>query len=366
MDHDFYKEKISAYFDGELKDELAVMVAEHLKECQECRMELEKLQQLKEFIEENSELSESEYWEKSAQRIESAIGADEKVKTIVTDIKPVSWKGLGWKLATVAASIALITFIAIYEKDMSDEMYELTEPDSILLNQPTTTDATSNQFENREVQEKPSETLEEFENKSIPEVNGYTEISKEEKIDQVKLRGVITEEINLKSQTPSLLVAEEAPEKDDTNSEVAGSDKIQVISNRIKESEKQLSAEQTQELATDELKLTDESGKPITLTGWQNKRDEILSSLNKIDRLEIKQSYAKSKTSNRASSASIQPDQVLVLLECYYNIAILTSDALEYNKSVEEIKKYSVSKNEEYKKQAGYYIEKLSEKGDKR
>ena len=54
MDHGYFKDRISAYYDNNLKPEERVVIEEHLKECEECRKLLAELAKLDRLVEEHS------------------------------------------------------------------------------------------------------------------------------------------------------------------------------------------------------------------------------------------------------------------------------------------------------------------------
>jgi len=120
MDHSYYRDKISAYVDNELSPQEREIVQQHISECQECRNLLAELEKLDRFVQQRSQLAGEEYWERSAQKIEQRLGFTGETK--VTDITPSRWKGLVPKLAAVAASIAVLGFIALYERDILKEV----------------------------------------------------------------------------------------------------------------------------------------------------------------------------------------------------------------------------------------------------
>ncbi len=120
MDHSYYRDKISAYVDNELSPHDREIIQQHISECQECRKLLAELEKLDRFVQQRSQLAGEEYWEQSAQRIEQRLGFTGETK--VTDITPSRWKGLVPKLAAVAASIAVLGFIALYERDISRQI----------------------------------------------------------------------------------------------------------------------------------------------------------------------------------------------------------------------------------------------------
>jgi hypothetical protein len=126
MDHSYYRERMSAYFDNELPLQEREVVEQHLAQCSECQNILAELKQLHRAVEKHAQLDGEKYWEKSAQRIEQRLGFARQAP--VTDITPSRWKSLVPKLAAVAASIAALAFIALYEKEISRDI-EVTAPD---------------------------------------------------------------------------------------------------------------------------------------------------------------------------------------------------------------------------------------------
>ncbi len=122
MNHEYFKDRISGFHDGALKNEEEFAIAQHLKECEECRKLLADLRRLDRLVEDQSGLADDEYWERAARHIEHAITPTSREK--VTEIFGKPWRGLWWKFASVAASVALITFIALYEGDVRREAQE--------------------------------------------------------------------------------------------------------------------------------------------------------------------------------------------------------------------------------------------------
>jgi len=122
MEHSYFKDRISAFLDGELPPYEEQVVGEHLAGCEECQQIKAELEKIDSLVEKYSDLDDDEYWEKSAQKIEDAIGISETQIEDITPGKKSNYKGLGWKLATVAASIAVLTFIGLHEKDIFKEI----------------------------------------------------------------------------------------------------------------------------------------------------------------------------------------------------------------------------------------------------
>ena len=127
MDHGYFKDRLSAYIDQELTPEETRAVADHLEECAECRQELTRLGELERLVGEHSGLDGEEYFEQSARKIEERLGL---VDTTVTDISPASekrFKGLWWKVTSIAASVAILTFVGLH-KDEIFESGDITAP----------------------------------------------------------------------------------------------------------------------------------------------------------------------------------------------------------------------------------------------
>ena len=115
MEHSYYQERISAYFDGELSEEERRMVREHLQECPQCRALLDELGRLEGLAERHVDIPDGDYWEQSARRIEERLGPEEEGK--VVDVAG-GWRGLGWKLAGVAAALVVLTFVGVHRDDI--------------------------------------------------------------------------------------------------------------------------------------------------------------------------------------------------------------------------------------------------------
>lgn len=119
MNHGYFQDRLSAYFDQALTLEEMQMMKEHLASCAECREQLDDLAKLDRLIEAKADLGESDYWEKAAQTIERRLTTGNESK--VTKVRS-GWFGLGWKLVATAASIAALTFIALHEGEIQDSV----------------------------------------------------------------------------------------------------------------------------------------------------------------------------------------------------------------------------------------------------
>lgn len=119
MDHGYFKDRISAYFDNSLRPEEKVVIEQHLEQCEECRKLLEAFRKLDRLVEEKSSLGEDEYWERSARKIEEMLGFEQA--TEVTKIASRRRFGMTWKLVAVAASVVLLTLVSIHRDEIWKE-----------------------------------------------------------------------------------------------------------------------------------------------------------------------------------------------------------------------------------------------------
>ena len=126
MDHGYFKDRISAYLDGDLPPYEEQAMAAHLEGCEECRMLLEELRQVERLVEDHSGLKGDEYFEQLAQKIERRIGGGQE-EPEVTDISGPGRSGLVWKLTAAAASVAVLVFIGLHQTDIL-EMEESVVP----------------------------------------------------------------------------------------------------------------------------------------------------------------------------------------------------------------------------------------------
>lgn len=119
MDHGYFKERLSAYLDKGLPADEQFLMEQHVRECPECRAMLEEYEKLDAFVREKAGLDDRDYWEESAQRIEQRLGFSSAAQreTEITDIRS-NWRGLGWKIVGVAASVAVLVFIGVHQSDI--------------------------------------------------------------------------------------------------------------------------------------------------------------------------------------------------------------------------------------------------------
>jgi len=115
MDHSYFRDKVSAYADNELPLDERRVIDEHLAECPECRALLKQIESLSRLAESHRDLAGDDVFEAMACRIDMALGVEDAP---VTSISGGKWRGLGWKLAAVAASLAVLTFIGLHTDEI--------------------------------------------------------------------------------------------------------------------------------------------------------------------------------------------------------------------------------------------------------
>ncbi|MCH9025067.1 MAG: zf-HC2 domain-containing protein, partial [candidate division Zixibacteria bacterium] len=114
MEHSYYKDKLSAYFDSALEVQEMELLRRHLEGCAECRELLEKLSSLSQKIEELSGLNENEYFDSLAAKIDNRIAVTDS-KVVELPRKEFHRFGFGWKIGAVAASFMLIATVTYYQ-----------------------------------------------------------------------------------------------------------------------------------------------------------------------------------------------------------------------------------------------------------
>jgi hypothetical protein len=346
MDHAYFRDKVSAYHDRELPAQEQEMLEQHVASCPECQKLLAELERLDSLIAEKIDLGESDYWEKSAQKIEEKLGFTETAK--ITPVPTSRWdRGMVWKLSAVAASVALLVFIGINKDSI---MKQPTEPPALMdVKPPTDSDA-----ESYNVQPKSDsvDARQEIQSLSVPaQENRPVEqkksaVGKTDEKDKVVIRGG-------RSNKDAIVI--------DSNVQRLPAEPDAVIQKLPTETPKTESREESEAPAPaskvagalDELKTVDQKAEAESivlaeevttdLSHWRAVRDSFATSLEKPkESLAQKYGVTKLRTDDRqkkSAAALTQPtgkDLSIAkarYLEACYQIALLTEDATEYQKS---------------------------------
>lgn len=117
MNDAYFRDKLSAYLDNQLPPDERLIVEQYIADHPEAQKELERLRDFSAMVEKQAALRDDLYWEKSAQRIEQAIGIG-KAKTPVETAQ--GWRWTPFRVSSLvatAASIALIAYIGLRDRD---------------------------------------------------------------------------------------------------------------------------------------------------------------------------------------------------------------------------------------------------------
>ncbi len=449
MEHSYFKDRISAYHDRELKHEEERLIREHLEQCAECRQFLAEFEKLDRMVEKHSQLAGDEYWEESARRIEAAIGPETSTTTEVTSISPYSWKNLGWKLAAVAASVAALAFIAFHEGDLSREIRqkvglepsgekkaiiapaEKTPPHAVrVMELPLRPDTAKEVIaEGQEQAEKGKEdtlrvsdemTAERY---AIPEAVPLKEqtgaVSKEAiatspivsepvgDMEPAELEGLretgaglvrppsdtLRESDADTYQFPAMQVVQDAGLVSDATAQAKSKITVDSGETRIVTQMERKDAELGSEITVrSEAPLVDLEDEISPLEMWRAKRDSLRTKVTEATKVRVlkRESTSPATATERATSAvppeapdtaekktldkqqlrqvldsvyneEIKNDPQYLLLEAHYQVALLTDDEREREKSVKYLRDYLESEESAYKLQAAWYLQQLGE-----
>ncbi|MCP4705079.1 MAG: zf-HC2 domain-containing protein, partial [candidate division Zixibacteria bacterium] len=113
------KEKLSLYIDDLLDANEAEKIREHIKNCDSCRAYYNKLLKLGEMVDDFAISENEDYWEAQKDKVIEKIdqAQTDKIVKVQSDRKQNKY----YKYLAVAASIALVAFVSIYESREFDQ-----------------------------------------------------------------------------------------------------------------------------------------------------------------------------------------------------------------------------------------------------
>jgi len=372
MDHSYYQDRISAYYDGQLPPQEREVVEQHLGECRECRNLLANLEKLDRLVEQHSQLGSGEYWEQSAKKIEQKLDFTQEVKAI--DVTPSRWKGLAGKLAAVAASIAILAFIALYERDISKEI-------SPLVLKSTQAPQVISKKEMPSLSKEGSYDEKATENKGTGAVIPVDERKAKVTVAQ-KDEAVTPEELIKKQATkplPAQTVVEPIAEKVDVPSaELAVAEQGEggiIAEETISVAEPQIAQEfpefariqadtmsttqQTVSVVVSAPVLPDSWLQPVSLEQWRHRRDSLQVLYAELSSPHRELSEVKSR--QKGGRPPVQQIEEL-LLHSYYQVARLTQDEKEQAVAISYLADYAKKTESRYRDQAQKYLKELESK----
>ncbi len=115
MDCKDFKVLIEHYVDGRLNDSEKRQVEEHLETCKDCSAYFKNMQELGTMVGKIGLSGDEEYWAGQKDKIMGKIDAIDVGQKKIIDVSSGRTKGSLYKLTAIAASIALVAFISIYE-----------------------------------------------------------------------------------------------------------------------------------------------------------------------------------------------------------------------------------------------------------
>lgn len=397
MEHSYFKDRISAFHDNELKNEERQLIAEHLEGCAECRQLLEDLQRFDAMVEKHSGLAGEEYWEEAAQKIEAAMGEEEK--TEIVEVKRSSYWGLGWKLVGAAASVAIIAFIALYEGDIKREVDKRSQ--AAIEEPAAAADSVPDSVAGYVADLGGPETQPQEAKKTAPTEN---EIDKAEQGVVTNAEGEVfirggraSEETTIIKAAPET-VPEQPPaarpkavpdadlSKDQPVEKTlapAPDEQVPTLSQiQLKQTIAEFDRQDSQPAPVEEFEGeteysldVDDDELALSLEEWRARRDSAQAVLSEQKRLVYRDAISAAQAPpalredkkrlvavvDSISKELEKEDPTLVLLECQYQIARLTDSKKEREEAVSFLRNYLEDEDSEYKLQAAFYLQQLDE-----
>lgn len=381
MEHSYFKDRISAFHDNELKHEERQLIADHLEQCAECRRLLQELERFDAMVEKHSGLAGGEYWEESARKIEAAIGDEESTKVVRIDS---SYRGLGWKLIGVAASIAIIAFIALYESDISDKVRRRGES-AVSAPKPASEQPVDSLAGYVASEEIPPAAKGQLESNELKRGGAVDELAEPEEVEtaEAKREGIPVLVPPVKLAEQDTLVSREktkqAPRQvalDSPAKEIPRMSQVEVYQSVppvMRDESARVEGEDIGDLearpgAPSEVEPT------LTLEQWRARRDSLeivvtRSDQSEFDLAERASQFKAKKLDKQALTATVdslsekleKEDPQLKLLEAYYQIGLLTDSAKERKAVGDRLRDYLEQDDSRYKLQAAWYLQQLEQ-----
>jgi len=367
VEHSYYKDKLSAYFDSELEVQEMELLRRHLEGCSDCRELLKKLSSLSQKIEELSGLDENEYFGSLATRIVGKI-ADLDNKVVKLPRKEIHGFGFGWKIGAVAASFMLIATVSYYQwqdhESILDEIIQQSTKqapsievliDSVVESkaQSETAIAAAERADDKAV----TTRLNEIE-KDVPAAAGESKAKVASKKVAKGIPDIIT-----KFETSSQSIVKTSPvlKQEQVKENESGGDIAEGIVADIQDEESDVAKEfRLLNLPATRLAAQAEKEEVVneSVQFWRDKRDSLLIVEDEVyqsDRVKMLKSAVQSES---VKSGYNSKDSVLAL--AWYKIGLLTPDSAEKREAFEFLKAYT-PKNEADSALIKGYLEELKD-----
>lgn len=349
MEHSYYKDKLSAYFDNSLEVQEMELLRRHLESCAECRELLEKLSSLSQKIEELSRLNENEYFDSLAAKIDGKI-ADSGKKVVELPHKQSRRFGFDWKIGAVAASFMLIATVTYYQwqghESILDEIIEQSakpaQPVEVLLDsvaEPETQPETAIAAEEIAADKAATTQLKEIEKDKPATVReSKVKASPKKIVDARELEGILKFETSGQSivKPAPVLKQEQAKENESLGDIAEGyvADKIVIESEAADKS--QLT---TAPVIKVSAQATAEELISPSIQYWRDKRDSILIVEAEVYKAVSGERFKSALVADSVKSGFSSNDSALAL--AWYNIGLLTVDSTEKKEAIEFLEAHS-------------------------
>ncbi|MCH8026987.1 MAG: zf-HC2 domain-containing protein [candidate division Zixibacteria bacterium] len=331
MEHSYYKDKLSAYFDSELEVQEMELLRRHLEGCAECRKLLEKLSSLSQKIEELSGLDENEYFGSLATRIVGKI-ADLDNKVVELPRKEFHRFGFGWKIGALAASFMLIATVTYYQwqdhESILDEIIEQSNKPAQSIRVLGGSEVQSESVLEEVLEEKAATApLKEIE-KDMPAGVGE---SKAKVISKKVAKGI--PDIITKFETSSQSIVKPAP--------VLKQEQVKEDESREDIAEKIVADFQMINLPVTRLAAQTEREEVIveSVQYWRTKRDSLLIVEDEVYQAVSGRKLKSVALSDSDKSGYNSKDSALAFI--WYKIGLLTSDSAEKKEAIEFLETHS-------------------------
>ena len=348
MEHSYYKDKLSAYFDNSLEVQEMELLRRHLEGCAECRELLEKLSSLSKKIKELSGLDENEYFDSLAAKIDGKI-ADSGKKVVELPRKESRRFGFDWKVGAVAASFMLIATVTYYQwqghESILDEIIEQSakpaQPVEVLKDSVVEPEAQSEQAAAEKADDKAvADQLNQIQKESPAAVTeSKTKAVPKKIVDAKELQGILKFETSGQSIVkPAAVLKQEQVAEGESLGEIAEV----IFVDTIDEESDGAEGFRLINLPVSRLAAQTEREEFLapSIQYWRDKRDSILQveaeaykaiSGNMLKSVVVADSFESGFSFN---------DSALTL--AWYNIGLLTVDSAEKKEAIEFIERQSM------------------------
>ena len=355
MEHSYYKDKLSAYFDSELEVQEMELLRRHLEGCAECRKLLEKLSSLSQKIEELSGLDENEYFGSLATRIVGKI-ADLDNKVVELPRKEFHRFGFGWKIGALAASFMLIATVTYYQwqdhESILDEILELPTKPAQPIGVLGGSEVQSESVLEKAPEEKANDNAVTSQVKEIekdrPAAAAESKTMREPRmiVKPKELKGMTKFETSSQSIVkPAPVLKQEQVKEDESREDIA---------------EKTVADFQIVNLPVTRLAAQTEREEVLAplVQYWRTKRDSLLVVEDEVYQADRVKMLKSAVLSDSVKSGYNSKDSVLAFI--WYKIGLLTSDSAEKKEALEYLESYLKIKRADSALVEGY-LEKLKD-----